>query len=69
MESEDACGDKKVSGSIIIFLKLCVLDTLLIGNNINFLTRIRTSLKIVFYEVVGLNSLDIRHIYLRDRIA
>jgi hypothetical protein len=43
--SEDACGYKKVSGSIIIFLKPCVLDTLLIGNNIYFLTRISTSLK------------------------
>ena len=69
MDNEDACGYKKVSGSIIIFLKPCVLDTLLIGNNINFLTRIRTSLEIVFDEVLGLDSLDIRHIYLRDRIA
>ena len=65
MDNEDACGYKKVRGHNNIS-KTCVLDTLLIGNNINFLTRIRTSLKNRFFdEVLGLAGLDIRHNYLR----
>ena len=46
--NEDAWMFKKVSGSWMIFLKPCVNDILLIVNDINFLTRIRTSLEIVF---------------------
>ena len=46
--NEDAWIFKKVSGSWMIFLKPYVHDILLIRNDINFLTRIRTSLKIVF---------------------
>jgi len=46
--NEDAWMFKKVSGSWMTFLKPYVDDILLIGNDINLLTQIRTSLKIVF---------------------
>ena len=46
--NEDAWMFKKVSGSWMIFLKPYVDDILLIRNDINLLTRIRTSLEIVF---------------------
>ena len=46
--NEDTWIFKKVSGSWRIFLKPYVDDTLMIRNDINFLTRIRNSLEIVF---------------------
>ena len=46
--NEDAWMFKKVSGSWIIFLKPYVDDILLIRNDINFLTRIKDFIKIVF---------------------
>ena len=46
--NEDAWIFKKLSGSWMIFLKPYVDDILLVRNDLNFLTRIRTSLEIVF---------------------
>jgi hypothetical protein len=60
-DSEDACIFKKVRGSAMTF-PIPYVDDILIGNDVNFLMRIRTSLKIWFFdEGLGLDNLSNGH--------